>query len=263
VVSCRAGDDQALATLSRLSNLKALDEAARRFKTGLDNGLDEDMLVAMELGAADASELSELQAQYKDKIKEKLLLRVIQLGKEDEEARRKLSENFALGKEAYSCGEYGASVVLLERAVEELGEQTVLGGEAQLWLALAYQACGREKDCIDLYKRIEQEHPVAKIKKQAYELRYIMEAPKLTISEEERVKIPLIQSDTWRKTERKTYAPRNLPTPKKDGKKSSYWDRASWELPPVSFIPDKWYVRVAWAVLLVGVTIYANAKLSG
>jgi hypothetical protein len=43
------------------------------------------------------------------------------------------------------------------------------------------QACGREADCIDLYKRIEQEHPVAKIKKQAYELRYIMEAPKLTV----------------------------------------------------------------------------------
>jgi hypothetical protein len=32
-------------------------------------------------------------------------------------------------------------------------------------------------------------------------LRYIMEAPKLEISEEERVKIPLIESDTWRTKE--------------------------------------------------------------
>jgi hypothetical protein len=36
------------------------------------------------------------------------------LKKEDEEAREKMSRNFALGKEAYACGEYPASVKLLE-----------------------------------------------------------------------------------------------------------------------------------------------------
>jgi hypothetical protein len=39
------------------------------------------------------------------------------------------------------------------------------------------------------------------IRRQAADLRYIMEAPKLEISEDERVKIPLLQTDTWRKSE--------------------------------------------------------------
>jgi hypothetical protein len=36
---------------------------------------------------------------------------------------------------------------------------------------------------------------------QAADLRYIIEAPKLEISKEERVEIPLITSDTWRQKE--------------------------------------------------------------
>jgi hypothetical protein len=63
------------------------------------------------------------------------------------------------------------------------------------------QACGREKDAIDTCKIIEQNHPIRKIKKQAMDLRYIFEAPKLELSEEERVQIPIIQSDTWRQKE--------------------------------------------------------------
>lgn len=60
------------------------------------------------------------------------------------------------------------------------------------------QACGREKDCIDTYKWVEDNHPVPKIKKQAADLRYIMEAPKLELSPEERVTIPLLNSeDSW------------------------------------------------------------------
>ncbi len=58
---------------------------------------------------------------------------------------------------------------------------------------------GREQDCIDLYKSIEANHPIKKIRSQAENLRYIMEAPKLELSPDERVTIPLIQSDTWRK----------------------------------------------------------------
>lgn len=67
------------------------------------------------------------------------LQRAIELRKEDEEARNRLSRNFMLGKEAYACGEYLAAVTLLEAAVEELGVNSQLGGEAQLWLAMSYQ----------------------------------------------------------------------------------------------------------------------------
>jgi hypothetical protein len=64
---------------------------------------------------------------------------VEELKAEDEQVRLKLSRSLVLGKEAYSCGEYPAAVELLEQAVDELGTTSQLGGEAQLWLALAYQ----------------------------------------------------------------------------------------------------------------------------
>jgi hypothetical protein len=42
--------------------------------------------------------------------------------------------------------------------------------------------------------------------------------------------------------------------------KTSYWDRVNWDMPLPSFVPDKWYYRVAWAALLLGLTVYANFK---
>lgn len=56
------------------------------------------------------------------------------------------------------------------------------------------QACGREQDCIQVYKTVEQTHPVTAIKKQAAELRFIMEAPKLQLRPEERISLPLLDN---------------------------------------------------------------------
>lgn len=41
--------------------------------------------------------------------------------------------------QAYERGEYASSVEFLERAVEQAGRGSVLGGEAMMWLALGYQ----------------------------------------------------------------------------------------------------------------------------
>ncbi len=61
------------------------------------------------------------------------------------------------------------------------------------WL-FPLQACGRERDCIEVYKTVEQTHPVTAIKKQAAELRFIMEAPKLQLRPEERISLPLLDN---------------------------------------------------------------------
>lgn len=51
---------------------------------------------------------------------------------------------FEFGKLAYERGQYPEAVQCLERAVEDVGgRQSVVGGEVQLWLALAYQVCWR------------------------------------------------------------------------------------------------------------------------
>ena len=84
-----------------------------------------------------------------------------------------------------------------------------IGGEEGLHITIHHglcdislpllQACAREQDAIDACKSIETNHPMRKLKKQAADLRYILEAPKLELSDDEHVKIPIIQSDTWRK----------------------------------------------------------------
>lgn len=59
---------------------------------------------------------------------------------------------------------------------------------------MAYEANNRHADCIALYQQLEKKHPSVSIRRQAADLRYILQAPKLKISQEEMVTIPLIGS---------------------------------------------------------------------
>jgi hypothetical protein len=59
---------------------------------------------------------------------------------------------------------------------------------------LPKQATGREAECIALYKSLEDTHPNAKVKRQAANLRFIMEAPKLKLGPDERVSVPVLAS---------------------------------------------------------------------
>lgn len=59
---------------------------------------------------------------------------------------------------------------------------------------MAYEANNRHADCIALYEQLEKRHPSVSIRRQAADLRYILQAPKLKISQEEMVTIPLIGS---------------------------------------------------------------------
>jgi hypothetical protein len=55
------------------------------------------------------------------------------------------------------------------------------------------------------------------------------------------------------------YTPRyNAAAPKGPPKSKNYWDNVDWEAPQLTFLPDTWYVRVAAALILLGVTLYVN-----
>lgn len=56
------------------------------------------------------------------------------------------------------------------------------------------QACGQEQECVDLYKSLEATHPSAQIRKQAANLRFILEAPRLKLRPDERVSVPVLES---------------------------------------------------------------------
>jgi hypothetical protein len=66
----------------------------------------------------------------------------------------------------------------------------------QIWLAMAFDANGRRADGLAVYRKLEASHPMKQIKSQAANLRYIMEAPRLKISENERVTIPLVGDES-------------------------------------------------------------------
>ncbi|CAL5197228.1 unnamed protein product [Lathyrus oleraceus] len=114
------------------------------------------------------------------------------VAKEQAEKRAMAQLMFDLGQKAYGRGKYGRAIKFLEGALTIIARPTLFGGEIQIWLAMAYEANNRHNDCIDLYKQLEKSHPIVSIRRQAAELRYILEAPKLKITQEEMVTIPLI-----------------------------------------------------------------------
>ncbi|WJX87680.1 hypothetical protein P8452_69842 [Trifolium repens] len=116
------------------------------------------------------------------------------VAKEQAERRATAQLMFDLGQKAYGRGMYGRSIEFLEGALTIIPRSTLFGGEIQIWLAMAYEAYGRHDDCIDLYKQLEKSHSSISIRRQAAELRYILDAPKLKITQEEMVTIPLIGS---------------------------------------------------------------------
>jgi hypothetical protein len=199
---------------------------------GLENGLSEDDLIAIELGAASLEDLTEVQRAYVEKLKDKLVLvrafgggglgrrgrgglepwgccqppssgaaqracvtkrsradggaaptargghaplrrrarrcsqqpaapkpapngaprlrsnplrpqRIQELRVEEAARRAREAKYFEAGKAAYERGEYPDAVACFERAVEDNGRQSAIGGDALMWLALAYQVGGR------------------------------------------------------------------------------------------------------------------------
>lgn len=116
------------------------------------------------------------------------------MAKEQAERRKTAELMFDLGQRAYGKGMYGRAIEFLEGALTIIPRPTLFGGEIQIWLAMAYEANNRHKDCITLYRQLELKHPSLSIRRQAAELRYILQAPKLKISQEEMVTIPLIGS---------------------------------------------------------------------
>lgn len=63
---------------------------------------------------------------------------------------------------------------------------------------MAFDANGQRADGLATYRKLEATHPMKEIKLQAANLRYIMEAPRLKISKDERVTIPLVGEESQR-----------------------------------------------------------------
>eukprot|EP00898_Chlorokybus_atmophyticus_P002749 jgi/Chlat1/3475/Chrsp23S03669 len=148
----------------------------------------------------DSSGQKKQQPDYSGKIAEKLAAAAAAQAARQREAERL----FALGERAYAKGEYEQSVEALEAASNFTTLKSDLGGQVALWRAMALEACKRNSECIALLKEVEKKHPDEEVKKQAANLKFIYEAPKLRLEKEDFVSIPTMNLDpkgakkTWR-----------------------------------------------------------------
>eukprot|EP00249_Psilotum_nudum_P008041 c21003_g1_i2 orf=222-1253(+) len=138
--------------------------------------------------SASASSIQASEEEQAQKLREELA----KCAREQSERRKQAEKMFHMGQRTYGRGMYDKSVEFFEAALTNIPGVSNLGGEIQIWLAMAYEAHNRHNDCIKLYKILEKTHPNKAIRRQATDLRYILEAPKLKISKEEMVTIPII-----------------------------------------------------------------------
>ena len=106
-----------------------------------------------------------------------------------QEDRAEAQELLARSKVALENGAYRSSVELADKAVALVKPLTALHGDIQLWRVTAYQAFGDGGKAIQICTDLRR-HPDPGIRKQAEQLQYILEAPRLDTPEEWKVKIP-------------------------------------------------------------------------
>jgi hypothetical protein len=103
-----------------------------------------------------------------------------------------LSSDYLAGKAAFESGNYRQAVGFLEAAMAEIEPRSKLGGEVQLWLVTAYEACGEMSAAIELCARLTK-HPQIDTRQESKRILYILQAPELNRRDEWITKIPDLQ----------------------------------------------------------------------
>jgi hypothetical protein len=99
---------------------------------------------------------------------------------------------FQLGQQAFESGEYRQSVQALERSLAMAAAGSVLQGDIQIWLVMAYEAAGDRVKARQLCKATVR-HPQLATRKDAKGLLYILEAPELRRRDDWVTKIPNLE----------------------------------------------------------------------
>ncbi|QDZ22890.1 hypothetical protein HOP50_09g54390 [Chloropicon primus] len=219
-------------------------------------GLEDDDLIAATFGKETKEDLSETELAYADKLVKLMQEKVNTINERDARARAFI----ARGKKLYAKGGYGESIPAFESAIECTTADTLVGGEASMWLALALDGSGKVEQAKGIYLELKENHPLPSVRSQAGDLLYILEAPKLKIKKEERLMIPdLSQVDEFRNRRKSTRPPGG---PRKAPKKVVKKKDPTWE---DKFVANSRiirtfknrYVQVAFLVVSAGLSVYS------
>ena len=209
----------------------------------------------------DGQELSGAEAEYRDKIVKKLEEIAMQQS-EDVEAGVRLYEQ---AQRQYEKGRYRRTLELSEEALQNLRAGSLEGGRVLIFKAMALDALGSETEAAAVYKELEETHPLTTIRKQAEELLYILEAPRLQVSPEERVSIPDMSGMEKNDRKRRSAGPVNRRPVKRREKKELTWEekfQKDYKVPLPHQLKNK-YVLVATAVLVVCIASWSASVVGG
>jgi tetratricopeptide (TPR) repeat protein len=98
-------------------------------------------------------------------------------------------EKLQAGKLAFDRGQYRLSIDDFKTALSLVNLSSKQGGEAQLWLVMAYQAAGDLDTARSLCRKLTH-HPQAELRKQGKQVLSILEAPRLARPKEWMTEIP-------------------------------------------------------------------------
>ncbi len=128
------------------------------------------------------------------------------------EQQEQVKQAFQAGQAAFERGQYREAIENLVTASGLSAQNSLLGGEIQIWLVTAYEAADRKEEAIALCQKLKQ-HPVSDIRQQSRQLLLILEAPKLKRPAEWLTQIPDLSSVT--EAEAKVYRGSAHPSPVK------------------------------------------------
>jgi tetratricopeptide (TPR) repeat protein len=154
--------------------------------------------------------------------------------------------HYETGKLALENGQYREAVENLEQASVLLARNTRFAGEVDIWLVTAYEAAGRTDDAIALCQQLRR-HPHYETKKQARQLIYILQAPKLQRPKEWMTEIPDLGAISDNDSKRLVAVKPTKSIPRQKSAEPEYVDLSKVNTRDNSFI---------WAALIaVGITI--------
>mmetsp|Transcript_2891 Transcript_2891/g.10540 ORF Transcript_2891/g.10540 Transcript_2891/m.10540 type:complete len:187 (-) Transcript_2891:3185-3745(-) len=173
-----------------------------------------------------------------------------------EARKREGDELISRGKKLFERSQYRKAIACFDEALDRglVDKLTVQGGDALTWIGMSYQFMGKQMEARSVYCWLDDNHPSPRIRNQAMELLYILEAPELEIEEDERVKIPEIGGDDYSDK----WAYRSGPTVRKPTRPKT-WEEEFWDKyrPPAAFTNR--YVQVASVVVGTALAIYSTA----
>ena len=221
-------------------------KTTKRFMEAYEAGLTPEEQIGYALGVP-TDKLNETQKKYAPLVAEKLKENAMQLKGELLAA----TNSYEAGIQAYSVGQYPKALKFFGNALEETSDTSLLGGKIQIYKALTLYALRRLEECIDLYTFLEGTHPIGSIRRQAGELKYIAEAPRLELEEDEYVDVPAGVKDANRyrgygKVVGKSGKPK---VPK------TYTEEAMERVNYAKYAPNRLQL-IGWTAVAIGLALY-------